>query len=100
VQLAGTTNKDIGVISRQCFGPTAVPNEVVDVILRNAPGTVPMIANGTINSWAEVYASTNGTISANQATGALALGTTLDAGIASSVASGALIEVLRHVSPV
>ena len=88
VKIAGQTDKDLGVATRPAFNQ----GDPVDVKLRTAPGTFPMIAAGAITALAEVYTAASGQVSSTQGTGALPLGQALQA----STAAGEIIEVLRY----
>jgi hypothetical protein len=84
--VAGLTDKEIGVITRPVFG-TSVP---VDVLLRNANGTINCVAAAAITAGAEVYTAASGQVSSTNATGSYHVGTALDA----ASGSGSVVEVL------
>lgn len=73
LQLAGAADTDsLGVVETAIFAA----GEQVSVVLRNAQGTVPMVACGPINAGAAAYAAANGKI---DATGSVLVGLTNEA---------------------
>lgn len=86
---AGVTDAELGVVARATFTNQTAP---VDVHLRTASGTTPMIAAGAITAGATVYAAASGQVSSTQATGALKIGISIDA----ASGAGGIVEVLRQ----
>ena len=82
--LAGASDADIGVTE----WPALATGDDVAVRLRNAQGTVKMIAADSFAAGADIYAAANGRIDDS---GTILIGTTLDA--ASN--AGDIVEVLR-----
>lgn len=87
VVVAVAADKELGVTSR----PVLTSGDPVDVLLCNAQGTTPMVANNAIAIGAIVYTAAAGKVSATS-TSALAVGVALTA----STADGDIIEVLRY----
>jgi CMP-2-keto-3-deoxyoctulosonic acid synthetase len=82
--LASNTQRELGVLNRRVLEV----GEDAPVILRNAQGTVPMVAAGAIALGAEVFAAANGKVAA---TGTVSIGTAETA----AAADNDFIEVLR-----
>src|SRR5205823_5260001 len=81
---AGSTDVELGVTTVAC-----VSGDFVNVKLRTAPGTVPMVASGAITLGNPVYAASGGKIAAS---GTILLGTALT----TATADGDIVEVLRR----
>lgn len=86
VVVAGAADKEIGVVTRA----VTTSGDPVDVLLRTAAGTCPMVANGALSVGDAVYSAANGKVGAT-ASGANLIGITLTA----AANDGDVIEVLR-----
>lgn len=85
--LAGVTDTELGTLDRQ----TQTTDASATVILRNAQGTILMVAAAAITALSSVYTAANGQISSTNATGSVLIGTALTA----ATAAGDYVEVLR-----
>lgn len=86
VAVSGAADLDLGTLEKQVFAD----GDTVAVRLRNAKGTVKMIAAGAIAQFAEVYGAAAGKV--NDVRNGNPIGFALDA----ASADGDIIEVLRH----
>lgn len=87
VTIAGLADQDIGVAMEPAFAA----GDQIPVRLRNAPGTVPMIAIEALAVGALVYTETDGKVQDTAASTAFLTGRALEA----ATADGDIIEVLR-----
>lgn len=87
VTQAGLADQDIGVAMDAAFAA----GDAISVKLRNAPGTVPMIAIEALTNGALVYTEANGKVQDTAASTAFLVGRALEA----ATNDGDIIEVLR-----
>jgi len=87
---AGVTDRDIGVQEVASLTTT----EAVAVRLRNASGTVKMVASGQISEAAPVYGAADGKVSASQAQNSFMYGIAMEA----AATDNDIIEVMPHAS--
>ncbi|REJ65837.1 MAG: DUF2190 family protein [Planctomycetota bacterium] len=87
VTKAGLTDQDIGVAMEPAFAA----GDAIPVKLRNAPGTVPMVADEAMAVGALVYTEADGEVQDTAASTAFLVGRALEA----ATAAGDIIEVLR-----
>ena len=86
--VAGVADKDLGTMSR----PSFASGDQVAVNLRNAPGTVKMVAAGAIAVGAAVHTAADGKVNDTAASTSYLVGTALS----EATADGDVIEVLRN----
>jgi hypothetical protein len=85
IVVAGSTDVELGVN----MNAVVTSGDTVNVKLRTAPGTCPMVASGAITLGNPVYAAASGKIAAS---GTVLIGTALNA----ATADGDVVEVLRR----
>lgn len=83
--VAGATDLDLGVAR-----VNALNGEMVAVHALNLPGSLKMLASGSISKGDKVFTAADGKVSATQATGAFLRGLALEAAV-----DGDIVEVLN-----